>query len=87
MYGAVPQPLWTRLGDHAAAGTTSLTLASPANWRAGDTIAVAPSDFFGVAATERLVMSADASGTRCQCDDAAWPPSAGAVCSTSPARA
>jgi G8 domain/Glucodextranase, domain B len=64
LYGAVPQPLWTRLGDHAAAGATSLTLAAPANWRAGDTIAVAPSDFYGVASTERLVMAADASGTR-----------------------
>ena len=64
LYGAVPQPLWTRLGDHAAAGSASMTLAAPATWRAGDTIAVAPSDFYGVAATERLVLAADAAGTR-----------------------
>jgi hypothetical protein len=64
LYGALPQPLWSRLGEHASAGTTSLVLATPANWRAGDTIAVAPSDFYGVAATERLALAADASGNR-----------------------
>ncbi len=64
LHGAVPQPVWTRLGDHASAGASQLTLASAANWRAGDTIAVGPSDFYGVAATERLVLSADAGGVR-----------------------
>jgi hypothetical protein len=64
LYGAVPQPVWTRLGDHAQAGTTQLALATPANWRAGDTIAVGPSDFYGVAATERLVLASDAGGQR-----------------------
>ncbi len=64
LYGAVPQPLWTRLGDHASAGSSNLALSAPANWRGGDTIAVGPSDFYGVAATERLVLSADAAGQR-----------------------
>jgi hypothetical protein len=64
LYGAVPQPVWTRLGDHAAAGAGSLTLAAATNWRAGDLIAVGPSDFYGVAATERLVLAADAAGNR-----------------------
>jgi G8 domain len=64
LYGAHPTPLWTRLGEHAAAGASALTLAAAANWRAGDTIAVGPSDFFGVAATERLTLGADASGAR-----------------------
>ena len=64
LYGAIPQPVWTRLGDHAQAGATQLALAAPANWRAGDTIAVGPSDFYGVAATQRLTLSADASGQR-----------------------
>jgi G8 domain/Glucodextranase, domain B len=64
LYGAIPQPLWTRLGDHAAAGATSLSLSAAANWRAGDTIAVAPSDFYGVMATERLELAADAAGAR-----------------------
>jgi hypothetical protein len=64
LYGAVPQPVWTRLGDHASAGTSQLALAAPANWRSGDTIAVGPSDFYGVAATERLTLANDASGQR-----------------------
>lgn len=64
LYGAVPQPAWTRLGDHAAAGSGSLTLAAATNWRSGDTIAVGPTDFYGVHATERLVLGADAAGNR-----------------------
>ena len=64
LYGAVPQPLWTRLGDHASAGATSLVMSATTTWHSGDTIAVGPSDFFGVAATERLTLSADASGQR-----------------------
>jgi hypothetical protein len=64
LYGAIPQPLWARLGDHASAGATELALSAPATWRAGDTIAVGPSDFYGVAATERLVLARDAAGQR-----------------------
>jgi G8 domain len=64
LHGVVPQPLWTRLGDHAGAGATSLMLSAAANWRSGDAIAVGPSDFYGVAVTERLVLSADANGPR-----------------------
>ena len=57
LYGATPQPVWTRLDDHAPVGARSLSLASTVNWRAGDTLAVAPSDFHGVSATERVSMS------------------------------
>ncbi len=64
LHGAVPKPLWTRMGEHAAAGATSLVLATDTDWRAGDTIAVGPSDFYGVAATERLVLAGDATGPR-----------------------
>ncbi len=64
LYGAIPQPVWTRLGDHAQAGSSQLALAAAANWRAGDTIAVGPSDFYGVAATERLTLASDANGQR-----------------------
>ena len=63
IYGAVPQPVWTKLNDHANAGATSLTLKESTNWRAGDTVAVAPTDFYGVAATERITV-ASASGSQ-----------------------
>jgi hypothetical protein len=52
--GAAPQPVWTRLNDHAAAGTNSLILASTTNWRENDLLAVAPSDFYGADETERV---------------------------------
>ena len=63
LYGAVPQPVWTRLNDHAAAGTRTLTLASTVNWRAGDTLAVAPSDWYGVDPTERVTLGSVSSKT------------------------
>jgi hypothetical protein len=64
LHGVVPKPVWTRLGEHAAAGSSQLTLATAADWRAGDTIAVGPSDFYGAAATERLILSGDAGAAR-----------------------
>ncbi len=57
LHGAAPQPVWTRINDHAAAGARSLTLASTVNWRSGDTLAVAPSDFHGVSVTDRVGMT------------------------------
>ena len=63
IYGTVPTPVWTKLNEHALAGAANLTLMESTNWRAGDTVAVAPTDFYGVAATER-VMLASASGSQ-----------------------
>jgi hypothetical protein len=57
LYGVVPSPVWTKLNDHAQAGTTSFTLADSVNWAAGSTIAIAPSDFYSVAQTERLTVA------------------------------
>jgi hypothetical protein len=62
LHGAAPQPVWTRLGDHAAAGATRLQMSSATNWRSGDTIAVGPTDFYGTSATERVQLAADAQG-------------------------
>ncbi|UUX96854.1 G8 domain-containing protein [Aquabacterium sp. J223] len=63
IYGAVKQPAWTKLNDHANAGATNLTLKDTVNWQAGDNIAIAPTDFWGVAETERLALSS-VSGNR-----------------------
>ena len=62
LHGVSPSPVWTKLNNHAPAGSTAFTLASPVNWAAGSTIAVAPTDYYGVAETERLTI-ASASGT------------------------
>ena len=58
LYGVAPSPVWTKLNDHAQAGATRLTLADRVDWAAGSTIAVAPSDYYSIAETERLTVSA-----------------------------
>lgn len=58
LYGTAPRPAWTKLADHAAANTTSLSLLGTVDWQSGDQLVVAPTDFYRVGATERLTMSA-----------------------------
>lgn len=54
LHGWRPQRVWTRINAHADAGATQLQLAKPvADWRAGDEVVVAPTDYYGVAVTER----------------------------------
>ena len=62
-YGLVPNRVWTTLADHAGAGATRLILRDVVDWQAGDQIVVAPTDFYGVAETERLTVQT-ASGHR-----------------------
>jgi hypothetical protein len=62
LYGALPSPVWTQLNDHANAGTRSFTLKESVNWKAGDTIVVGPSDYYGVNPTERLTLAATVVG-------------------------
>jgi hypothetical protein len=62
LFGAVPSRRVVPLGDHAASGATSLTLASAVDWKAGDRIAISKSDFYTVGATQILTLSADALG-------------------------
>ena len=52
-YGVTPNRVWTKLNDHAAAGATTLTLSDTVNWQPGAQIVIAPTDFYGVAETER----------------------------------
>lgn len=62
MYGVAPSPVWTKLNDHAQAGSTSFTTADTLNWAAGSTIAVAPSDYYSIAETERLTLALTSTG-------------------------
>lgn len=64
LVGASPSPVWTQLGDHAAAGTREFTLKDPVNWAAGSNVIVGPTDFYGVNPTEVLTLASTASGTR-----------------------
>ena len=57
LFGSAPEVAWTQLGDHAAAGSTRLTLKESVTWRTGDQIVVAPTDFYHVGGTEQLEAS------------------------------
>lgn len=62
LHGTAPQPAWTKLNEHAPEGSNQLTLKDSADWKAGDLIAVASTDFYGVDPTERFVLD-NAQGT------------------------
>jgi len=77
LYGAPPAVTWARLGANADAGTSTLQLDRTAGWRAGDQLAIAPSDFYAwpvgdpnrfyaanapVAATQLITLAADTTG-------------------------
>jgi G8 domain/Right handed beta helix region len=59
MFGITPQPNVVSLGDHAAAGTKSLTLSAQVNWQSGDPIVVSPTDYFGISSTEKHTISSN----------------------------
>jgi len=61
MYGVSPQPGWTKLNQHAAVGTKQFQLKQTVDWKAGDQIVVAPTDHYGVSASESFTL-ASASG-------------------------
>lgn len=63
LYGLIEGPQKTKLNDHAVAGSTAFTLADAVTWKAGDRVAIAPTDFYGVGATEILTLSQDALNT------------------------
>ena len=57
LHGAVPVPVWTRLGDHAEPGATSLSLTQSVDWKAGDSVLLTPTDFWNRAETEVLELA------------------------------
>jgi hypothetical protein len=63
IYAGSPSPVWTKLNESAEAGATTLTLRQNADWRSGDNIVVAPTDWYKRAGeTERLQLAESASG-------------------------
>jgi hypothetical protein len=43
LYGTAPSTVWTKLTAKAAAGATSITVASTSGWAVGDELGIAPS--------------------------------------------
>ncbi|WP_255440209.1 G8 domain-containing protein [Caenimonas sedimenti] len=63
LYGRRPAAPWTKLADHAAGGATALQLAQPmADWASGDMVVVAPTDFYGIAQTDRRLLGSTSAG-------------------------
>jgi hypothetical protein len=66
-FGITSGPTWTKLNDHANAGTNQLTLKDAVKWQSGDQIVIAPTEFFprnangssnsNAITTERLTLS------------------------------
>lgn len=70
LHGATPEVLWTKINDHAEAGATQLELAQAVEWKEGDWLALAPTDFYaGGSYTEPLQITGIAD-TQVQVD---WP--------------
>lgn len=57
LFGHSPATVWTQLSAHAPAGGTSLNLLAAQGWQAGDQIVIAPTDFYGTGASERLQLA------------------------------
>jgi G8 domain len=62
LHGTAPSPVWTKLNANAPARTTNFVLRDSTNWKSGDVIAMAPTDFYGVSQTERFTIT-QANGT------------------------
>ena len=46
VYGVAPNKAWTKLSDHASANSSQLKLLDNVDWKSGDKIAIAPTDFY-----------------------------------------
>jgi len=57
LHGTPPAVPWTKINAHAEAGSTALTLMESVDWNAGDEVVIAPTDFYGVAATEAFTLA------------------------------
>ena len=57
LYGQRPAVAWTVLNDHATVNTSTLTLADSVDWKNGDQLVIAPTDFYGIAPTEQLTVN------------------------------
>ncbi|MEM7113720.1 MAG: G8 domain-containing protein [Chloroflexota bacterium] len=58
LHGVAPSTVWSRLDAHMAAGAGQLTVTDATGWQVGDRIAIAPTDYYGVAETEDFGLTA-----------------------------
>ncbi|MEM9917811.1 MAG: G8 domain-containing protein [Bacteroidota bacterium] len=58
-----PRDSWTQLGAHANQGTNQITLKEPMDWKVGDLIVIASTDFNAHQAETRLISQVSGGGT------------------------
>ena len=61
LHGVSPAVAWTKINQHAPAGSTSVELMEPVTWKVGDEIVVGPTDYYeasnGNSVTQRLSLT------------------------------
>lgn len=63
LHGVAPTVAWTQINAHVAANATSLTLKTPVSWTQGDSIVIAPTDFYGMVETQKVTLASNVSNT------------------------
>ena len=63
LHGTPPTKTWTKINAHAAQGATNLTLMESVNWNVNDQIVVAPTDYQGTGASQKVAINAISGGT------------------------
>jgi hypothetical protein len=58
LFGKSTNVPWTKLNAHANAGTTNLTLEKAVDWKAGDQIVIAPTEWYGAVWVTQAVQDA-----------------------------
>ena len=57
LHGEVPNTIWTKINDHAPAGSNSITLVDMVDWNIQDEVVIAPTDYyeagFGASVTQK----------------------------------
>jgi hypothetical protein len=55
MHGQVRQPTWTKLAGTASAGSSTITVKGPVDWKVGEFIVVAPTNYEFLEAEHRMI--------------------------------
>lgn len=62
LHGMAPQVIWTKINEHAEAGSTALKLIESVDWNVGDEIVIAPTDYYQagnrVSVTQKVALTA-----------------------------
>lgn len=67
LHGKAPNTIWTKINQHAPAGSTTLSLLQNVDWKVGDELVIAPTDYYlagnGISITQKNTVTS-VSGTQ-----------------------